>query len=389
MDEPLSDINAMAGHFVGRGVDLRGVDDYRETKALDSTMDFRDIRYRREVFLRFYVFHLKLRAHPGCVYYLMPELASEYRWDLEQKLWYAFINGCTQHPVTSLVIFREFPEVPGTTNQLRWFTEWFNTEWSRLPFDTDRRYQKKEFPKAVERYSAWAGSRSQGNAWGKLCVDRDPQVNFDACWKEVQSDEFWGFGRLSTWSYLEYLRIMGLPLEPSSMMLKDMDGSKSHRNGLAKVLGRDDLDWVKGGDFQGKYSREVLAWLETEADQLLIETRARIHHQDISRFTLESALCTFKGWFRKDRRYPNVYNDMLRDRIRHVEGLRPDEDFSVFWKIRDRAHQAFPWALVERDPTDPGLAKPKQNHFRETGKVPMMNHMWPVFRHDETWRLPA
>lgn len=381
----------LSGHMVGRWNDIMiHPDDNREVKALDSTMDFRDVRYRREVFLRFYQFHLALRAHPGCVYYLMPYLFGEPgAGDLEDKLWFAFINGNTQNPVTSTVIFREFPKVPRSEYALRCLTDWFNAEWARLPFDTDRRYQKKEFPRSVETYSRWLAGESQGNAFGRTMMDADPTVNFDATWKLIQSDAFWGFGRLGTWSYMEYLFIMGLPLEPSSMMLTDMSGSKSHRNGLAKVLGRDDLDWLKGGPFQGKYSKEVLAWMESEADALLEQMRARCHGQPyerhVSRFTLESAFCTFKGWFRPNRRYPNVYNDMLRDRIKQVEALRPGEDFGVFWEARRQCLPA--WARVEDDPTDPGLARPKQNHFRETGKIPMMGNMWSVFKHEETWRL--
>lgn len=32
-------------------------------------------------------------------------------------------------------------------------------------------------------------------------------------------------------------------------------------------------------------------------------------------FTLESALCTYKSWHRPNRRYVNVYSDMLHGRI--------------------------------------------------------------------------
>ena len=66
--------------------------------------------------------------------------------------------------------------------------------------------------------------------------------NFNRLWDVVRKD-FYSFGRLSAFSYLEYLRIMGLNLDCPTLFLRDMQGSKSHRNGLAKVLGRDDLDW--------------------------------------------------------------------------------------------------------------------------------------------------
>jgi len=44
-------------------------------------MDFRDPKYRREVFLKFYEFHLKYNIHPGCVYFAIPWLAKYYNMD--------------------------------------------------------------------------------------------------------------------------------------------------------------------------------------------------------------------------------------------------------------------------------------------------------------------
>lgn len=390
--------NDLSGHMVGRWSDIMlHPEDQREIRALRTDMDFRDVRCRREVFIRFYLFHLMYRAHPGCVYYLMPHLTEGS--GMEEKLWFAFINGCTQNPVTTTLIYRRFGSAHNWTQQQ--LQDWFDAEWARLPFDTDRRYQKKEFPRAVETYFNWLDGRSQQEAFEAELVagdgPRPEEANFDRVWKLIQSDAFWGFGRLGTWSYMEYLFIMGLPLEPSSMMLRDMSGSKSHRNGLAKVLGRDDLDWLKGAPFQGKYSPQVLSWLEKEADLLLEEVRERavdwndranhpqIDMRHVSRFTFESALCTFKGWFRPNRRYANVYNDMLRDRIGQVQTLWPDEDLGVFWEARARY---LPDELrVECCPDDPGLARPKQNHFRLTGRVPMMDLKWGVFKdHNPTWR---
>lgn len=384
------------GLISGRWSDL--APDRREVKALQTGFDFRRPEYRREVFLRFYEYHLKYRAHPGAVYYLLPYLFNDDPRN-ESRLWFAFINGCTQNPVTSTIIYRAFEKVPTKPRQMAALEDWFNANWHQLPFDTDRRYQKKDFPAAVRAYAEWLRGGTQWWAFTEamghgLLTD---EQRFDNLWKVIQ-DEFVSFGRLGTWSYMEYLRIMGLPLEPSSMLLIDMSGSKSHRNGLAIVLGRDDLDWKKGGEFQGKYSKEVLAWMERECDALLAEARARAEKSggpylgpagarswthDISRFTLESALCTYKGWHRPNRRYPNVYNDMLRDRIEQVQKLWPDENLSVFY----RARQAFlPQHLrVEDCPGDPGLARPKQNHYRLTGQVIMMDRDWSVFRNDLTW----
>ena len=60
-----------------------------------------------------------------------------------------------------------------------------------------------------------------------------------------------------------------------------------------------------------------MEWLEAEGATLLAEAKQTIPTANY--FTLESTLCTFKSWFRPNRRYPGVYLDMLYNRIRKAE----------------------------------------------------------------------
>ena len=64
----------------GRYCHLAGIP---EVQDLQVGMDFRRPEFRREVFLRFYEFHLQYRAHPGCVYFVMPYLYTAFKWDRE------------------------------------------------------------------------------------------------------------------------------------------------------------------------------------------------------------------------------------------------------------------------------------------------------------------
>lgn len=326
-------------------------------------IDYRLPENRRETFFKFYEYHLRNRAHAGAVYYVFPFLFDEMQMTDEQKLWFVFINGNTQHPLTTYRIFKEFPDF-GSLNT-RIMNEWYEEMRPTLPFDTDRRYTRTKFMTAVGSYLFALEGRSQREYFTSLC-DGDEHHNFRAVWKEVMS-KFETFGRLSTFSYLEYLRIAGLNLDCDSLFLDDISGSKSHRNGLCKVLGRDDLDWWK----QDKVDYAPhMDWLKEEAANLLAEAKERIDHPDVSYFTLETTLCCYKGWHRINRRYPNVYNDMFHDRIKKAEALCPDEDFSIFWRARK-------WALpkhlrLEDNLLDRGLCKEKQNHYRLTGEVIMM-----------------
>src|SRR3546814_10744378 len=88
-------------------------------------------------------------------------------------------------------------------------------------------------------------------------------------------------------------------------------------------------------------------------------------HPDVTRLTLESALCTYKSWHKPNRRYPNVYADMAYLRIRKAES-RFGPRFGPLWSIRREALPS--WARLESTPTDPGLDPRKQNHYLVTGQ---------------------
>lgn len=352
-----------------------------EISKLEAGMDFREPRYRREVFHRFYEFHLRYKSHPGCVYFLLPFLRDNYGWDKETELWAAFINGNTQNPVTTWLILQQFPELQ-TTDPFK-VSKYINDNWAKLEWDSDRKHQKKTFGTAVERYQSRIFRTPQQEYFSVFCSSDGewPEVdNFNRMW-DLVTTEFYGMGRLSTWSYLEYLKIAGLPLDTNDLMLEDLDGSKSHRNGMCKVLGRDDLDWHKSNPRFSGHTPEVISWLCEEADLLLQEAKDRAvgeeWENDVNFLTLESALCTYKSWHRPNRRYPNVYSDMFFERIKKAEANWPSIDFSIFWEARKKA---LPKKLrLEDNPRDFGVHQIKQNLYKDTGAIPMMSIDDPVF----------
>lgn len=348
-----------------------------EERNLREGLDFRLPQYRREVFLRFYEFHLEHRAHPGAVYYVMPWLIKEYGLNQEQAYWMAFINGNTQNIVTTWMFLDRFPDFPN----IKGIDNWFNKNYEKLEWDTDRRYHKKVFLQAIECYKRLTDG-DQTSYFTKVCSAGDEHENFNRLWKVLRKD-FYSFGRLSAFSYSEYLRIIGLNQDCSTLFLDDLSGSKSHRNGLAKVLGRDDRDWHDSGTFDGRYPDGEIAWLGREAALLLEEawrrtkTNKKIDPRHVSYFTLESAFCTYKSWHRINRRYPNCYDDMLYNRIKRAEGFFGEKEFEHFWDCRE---DCLPQHLrLECCPNDPGLCPEKQNWYRQTGQVIMMSRKWPEF----------
>ncbi len=207
-------------------------------QELQRGLDFREPQYRREVFLRFYEFHIKYRAHPGAVYYVFPYIFEKLNLTKEQKLWFCYINGLSQHCITTYRIFEQFPSLEKLDRGA--LSEFFRDNYAKFGWDTDRRYVKNKFEACVDDYRNHVEKHGSQEALFGSVMKGDEYENFRGAWKLVR-DEFAYFGRLSTFSYLEYLRIADLKLNCDDLFLEDMSGSKSHRNGLCKVLGRDAL----------------------------------------------------------------------------------------------------------------------------------------------------
>ncbi len=303
--------------------------------------DYRLPEHRREYFDALYRLNLQHGVMPGLVYLYMPELAARYGWDAEQKLWFAFLNGLTQNPITSLRIFDRLPGVPPAGSALAKFEDWFNSEWDTLQFDTDRRYQKKDTVQAIKTCAALVEEHGSQEAMltGKTYAE---------LWALVRN-RYHSFGRLSSFSYLEYVYLNGYGADCDNLLFEDKSGSKSHRNGMLFLLGQDRLvcDKRQPGSHDGNYPdfKKMCAWLNEQAENYLTMFAAvNLELPNVSKFTLESNLCTFKNHF-FGRRYPGVYADMAWERIEWAEARGQAAYTEVFKEIR--AAKLPPWLRDE------------------------------------------
>jgi hypothetical protein len=321
--------------------------------------DWRLPEHRRESFLAFYAHHLKYLSHPGCVYAMLPAIAEAFDLDEDGRAWLVWLNGNTQNAVTSYLLLEAAPR----PTLWRRAVHFWNDNFKLLEWDTDRRHQKNRFGEATEDWFMGHafGQGSPSEQWKRV-----GQEGWDATWRYAFNQPH--MGRLSAWSMIEYARILFGHVIPDadSWMLHDKAGSRSHRNGMALLAGYDSTYWdADTADMLG-----IVDDLERLGDEILEQARAATDfHPDVSRLTMESALCTFKSWRKPNRRYPNVYSDMFYQRIKKAEA-RFGRHLDLFWDTR-RLH--LPERLrLEDTPGDPGLCGIKQNWFRETGEIPML-----------------
>lgn len=339
--------------------------------------DWRLPENRREAFQLFYSFALRHKAHPGMVYSFLPAIADAFDLDPDQRAWLAWLNGNTQNAVSSLLLLEAAPRHTDWQKAVDFWNEHFRA----LEWDTDRRHQKSKFGEATELWFMEYGD-SPAEAWR-----RAGESGWTSVWAHAKAQPY--FGRLSAWSGLEFARIvLGNDVVPDmgSYLLEDKSGSLSHRNGLAFIAGYDSVYW-KADDADMLGVVDDLAQLGESLLDEAVEFNTDVRpsgdpsgldieqvHPDVSRLTLESALCTYKSWHKPNRRYPGCYADMMYNRIRKAEA-RFNRTFPLLWETRQRDLPS--WLRLEDNPTDPGLVSVKQNWYLETGEPIMLAYDYP------------
>lgn len=303
------------------------------------------------------------------VYSFLPAIAEAFDLDDDQRAWLAWLNGNTQNAVSSLLLLEAAPRHTDWHKAV----EFWNDHFKQLEWDTDRRHQKSKFGEATELWFMEYGD-GPAEAW-----IRAGERGWEAMWAHAKGQPY--FGRLSAWSGLEFARIVlgGLP-DMGSFLLEDKSGSQSHRNGLAFVAGYDSVYWdADTADMLGvvdelaDFSEELLREADRRNGTPASENTYR-SHPDVSRLTLESALCTYKSWHKPNRRYPGCYADMMYNRIKKAEA-RFGRTFDLLWETRQKDLPSY--LRLEDNPTDPGLVPVKQNWYLETGEPIMMAYDYP------------
>jgi hypothetical protein len=325
-------------------------------------MDYRLAENRKEAFIRWYAWSLKYDDCDPAVW-MTNYIHKRYEHNDEQKLWFAWLYGNTYYAPTSWILLNEFPDFElATVDRM---TQWNTANYKRLRYQTDTKWNKGHLPVMFESYQNFIGNRTQRETLESYYGDNE-EANFDALWRSIKSG-LHKFGRYSTWFYLQHLKhTAGILVNPTSLMLDDFDGSRSHRNGLLYAVAQEhDLDRkLSGGDY---------ARLESQAREILQETKNRFpelaHVVDF--FTMETCLCSFKKIFREHHgRYLGYYLDRQAEEIIQVEkdgwyGI----DWDVLWQAREET-------IDLRLDHKRGIDKERFSSFIRTGQLENLEWMF-------------
>jgi len=325
-------------------------------------MDYRLKQNRREAFIRWYAWSLQYDDCDPAVW-CTNYLHKRYEHNDEQRLWLAWLYGNTYQLPTAWVLMNEFPDFELATVDRT--TQWNATNYKRLRYQTDTKWNKGHLPAMFESYQKFIGNRSQRETLESYYGTNEKE-NFDNLWTSIKTS-LHKFGRYSTWFYIQHLRhTAGIRVEPTSLMLSDFDGSRSHRNGLLLALGKDD-------DYDRKLSTREYLDLEREASAILEETKDRFPRlkDQVDFFTMETCLCSYKKIFREHHgRYLGYYLDRQAEEIKMAQsdgwyGI----DWDVLWQARNET-------IDLRLDHDRGIDKDRFSSFVNTGKIENLEWMF-------------
>lgn len=291
-------------------------------------MDYRLKENRREAFIRWYAWALTYKDCDPAVW-LTNYLNKRYEHNDEERIWFCWLYGNTYQLPTTWVLKNEFPDYElATVDRI---TDWNTTNYKRLRYQTDTKWNKGHLPAMFASYQKLIGNRSQREVMESY-YEGTAETNFVSIWNLFQSN-LHKFGRYSCWFYLQHLHhTANIDVVPTNLMLNDYSGSRSHRNGLLFALGQDN-------NVDVRLSSAEYNSLESAANDILIEMKIRFPEirNEIDFFTMETCLCSFKKLFReKHGRYLGYYLDRQSEEVIQAEqdgwhGI----DWNVLWQARN------------------------------------------------------
>ena len=139
----------------------------------------------------------------------MPWLSNKFNLSKEDKLWIAFINGCTQNIVTTYYIFRKYPSLKKLN--LEEMDSWWNENHVNFKvgsgWDTDRKYFKIGKTGLINCINSYKSNvykfGSQEEFFDNLMNSEDKYLNFRNTWNTVRNN-FLSLGNFSKFSIFSF-----------------------------------------------------------------------------------------------------------------------------------------------------------------------------------------
>ena len=332
-----------------------------------TDIDYRDPKFRKEGFDKFYQFHIETN---DC----SPDIAAEnwiadnLNFDFEKRCVMALFHGATYAGPCETMFADKFPVFK--LEVLPDMIEFFEKNKKRLLFSPDCKYRKMVFPKfltsvgkSIEYYGTLGQYIKCKAEYGKVGPNSiDNYTNLQkACF-----EDWFHWGRMGHWSFSEALDRFAFPLEAPTMEFGP--GGKSHTSGWAFCMGLDHL--VEKMNNDQELSKEQIDDLEKSANNYILTFANKNPNKLATFFTLETACCNYKRQ-NKGSRYGGCYIDEQYDEIMYMKELWKEYDW-LWDKYLEARQHVFPLSLLFENFNKDGKAYMNSwcNALKDWGRIP-------------------
>lgn len=291
---------------------------------------------------------------------------------IERKLWASFLWGATYNLPGLWTILNRYPRPPESIDE---FKAWYDSIFDKMKFDTDCRYRKAKMVHCVRSYCQATAAKGQFRTISDL-MNEDVFGNFERLWQFADSIKY--FGRLANWNYVEAVAITMAKywsIDSPDLMLEDISGSESNRNGVAWVIGREDLATHHGKtELKKGLSTSQMQYLVGSSQELWYEAQDRLAFtaEGLTMLNFETALCWAKKMMSRTThsRYLGWDSDRTYDELKYLEEHWPEVDVEPIWAARialvpvTLRCETFPSAWPK------GVNKKRMCSFFERGQLP-------------------
>lgn len=301
------------------------------------------LQLRRQVFTKLMTPDKKTNYMDGAGFDLLRPYNKEHNFDLESRLWIAFLYGMSYSTTTAIRFSQEFPtikDVKPATLKAYWASER-----NSLYFLPDKKYLKnmnQVVPAIKSLYTL-----SKGNLESYLTPYLE-EPNLDSLYKEIRSH--WAyFGTHGAFLFFDALYTLAPEKYNDITALDWKNGGQTVVEGMAHLLGDDEAIDTKQYNF-ARYNK-------------MVDKLSKKFNQP--RIAVESQLCFFRKLF-KGTRYMGYYADRQLVECLDTAELLKDRYNIDIWKYRE---QAIPEYMRGEVGGWNSIRKDRLNLFKTTGEL--------------------
>lgn len=299
-----------------------------QPKSSDRIIDWRPLKYREELFFRYFTWRMKVNDldHSHYCQVLTADMTPA------QKCWFSFLFGMTYRTPQAYAYWYTFPDFEKMN--LKEVIEWNADNWKRTTYGTDARYNKGHFATQFASIQDWVGSSDLLTKVSDLTMTDDAHINFEQLFAAIS--RLFKYGRMTAWITCQCLYdTLNLNMDFDNVLIRNPMSDSSMQS-----------IWNGYCMLKGQYTRLLgdqyaeSGFKPSDADLLAVSKDIMVYREKAQKysglqvdvFKWESIWCQFKRLFNKkgSKEYPGHSSGDATSRYMYYKENWPEVDWTLF-----------------------------------------------------------